>query len=190
MSKRLRVTGPGIYGAPTKDNPSGELPVGFEFDISSDIPRGWVGRVAVVGDEPAEGSVLIGNEDDDERVSAAREEVRAEAQKFIDGLREQHAADLKDASDAFKAVTERAEAAEAKVVELEKHVAELEAEAAARGPDPDLIRAAVEGLDPKNDAHWTKAGLPEVAAVKDALGADVNRAQIDAAAPDAKRWTE
>ncbi len=173
MSKRVRITGGGIYGTPTKDNPSGEMPVGFEFDISGDLPAGWKGRAEIVGAEPEKGSVLIGNADDEERITAAREEVRAEAQKFIDGLREQHAVDL-------KAVTDRAEAAE-------KRVAELEAEAATRGPDADLIRAAIEGLDPKNDAHWTKAGLPEVAAVKEALGADVSRAHIDAAAPDAKR---
>ena len=177
---RIRITAAGIFGAPTAKNPTGEIPVGSEFDIEGDMPAGWKGRAVVVGAEPEEGSVLIGNEDDDERVTAAREEVRAEAQKFIDGLREQHAADMKDATEALKAAMERAEAAE-------KRVTELEAEAAARGPDPDLIRAAIEGLDPKNDAHWTKAGLPEVAAVKEALGADVNRAQIEAAAPDAKR---
>ena len=57
-------------------------------------------------------------------------------------------------------------------------------------PDAELIKAAIEGLDPKNDKHWTKAGLPEVDAVKAALGADVTRAQIDAAAPEAKRPTE
>lgn len=170
---RIRVTAAGIFGAPTAKNPTGEIPVGSEFDIEGEMPSGWKGRAVVVGAEPEEGSVLIGNADDDERISAAREEVRAEAQKFIEGLREQHLVDL-------KALTERAESAE-------KRVAELEAEAAARGPDPDLIRAAIDGLDPKNDEHWTKAGLPEVAAVKEALGADVNRAQIEAAVPDAKR---
>ncbi len=170
---RIRITAAGIFGAPTEKNPTGEIPVGSEFDIEGEMPAGWKGRAVVVGTEPEEGSVLIGNADDDERIAAAREEVRAEAQKFIDGLREQHLVDL-------KALSDRAEAAE-------KRVAELEAEAAARGPDPDLIRAAIDGLDPKNDEHWTKAGLPEVAAVKEALGADVNRAQIEAAAPDAKR---
>ena len=54
-------------------------------------------------------------------------------------------------------------------------------------PDADLIRAAVEGLDGKDDAHWTAAGLPDVSAVSDAMGAKVTRAQIEAAAPDAKR---
>lgn len=54
-------------------------------------------------------------------------------------------------------------------------------------PDADLIRAAVEGLDAKDDAHWTAAGLPDVGAVSEAMGAKVTRAQIEAAAPDAKR---
>lgn len=54
-------------------------------------------------------------------------------------------------------------------------------------PDPELIKAAVDGLDPANDDHWTSAGLPAVDAVKEALGADVTRAQIEAAAPEAKR---
>lgn len=71
--------------------------------------------------------------------------------------------------------------------DLKTEVAELRKEAAASGPDPELIKAAVDGLNPKNDDHWTQAGLPEVAAVKAALGADVTRAQIEAAAPDAKR---
>lgn len=173
MSKRIRITGPGIYGAPTKDNPSGELAIGTEFDIKGDMPVGWKGRAVIVGAEPEEGSVAILNGDDDERITAAREEIRAEAQKFIDGLREEHA-------EAIKTLTERAEKAEARVAELEQ-------EAAARGPDPELIRAAIDGLDPKNDAHWTKAGLPEVAAVKEALGAEVTRAHIEAGAPEAKR---
>ncbi len=180
MTKRVRITGGGIYGTPTKDNPSGEMPIGFEFDISGDLPAGWKGRAEIVGAEPEKGSVLIGNADDDERITAAREEVRTEAQKFIDGLRDEHAA-------AIKTLVELKDAADARVAELQARVAELEAEAATRGPDADLIRAAIEGLDPKNDAHWTKAGLPEVAAVKEALGADVSRAHIDAAAPDAKR---
>ena len=78
------------------------------------------------------------------------------------------------------------------VADLTKERDALAAENAAlkkagAAPDADLIKAAVEGLDPKNDKHWTQAGLPEVAAVKEALGADVTRAQIEAAAPDAKR---
>ena len=76
---------------------------------------------------------------------------------------------------------------------LRERVAVLEAENATlrdgkpTAPDIDLIRAAVEGLDPANDDHWTSAGLPDVSAVKAQLGADVTRAQITEAAPDAKR---
>ena len=56
--------------------------------------------------------------------------------------------------------------------------------AAADGPSPEavlrslsvaearawLIRAAMRGLDPRNEDHFTAAGLPEVAALKDATG--------------------
>jgi hypothetical protein len=46
-----------------------------------------------------------------------------------------------------------------------------------------LLKAAIDGLDPTNDDHWTRAGLPSVEAVETALGASVNRAQIEATAP-------
>lgn len=62
--------------------------------------------------------------------------------------------------------------------------------AAAPAEDDDraeLIRTAIEGLDAKDDAHWTDAGLPAVDAVSEALGETVTRAEIKAAAPDAKR---
>lgn len=71
---------------------------------------------------------------------------------------------------------------------LTARVSELEARLSGKEePDADLIKAAIEGLDAKNDEHWTAAGLPEVKAVKAALGSDVTRAQIEAAAPEAKR---
>ncbi len=124
MSKRIRITGPGIYGAPTKDNPTGELAIGTEFDIKGDMPVGWKGRAVVVGVEPEEGSVAILNGDDDERVTAAREEVRAEAQKFIDKLRGEHAEDL-------KALTERAEKAEGDLATANEQLAALTAKLAA-----------------------------------------------------------
>lgn len=81
------------------------------------------------------------------------------------------------------------------VAEQAKEIEALKAEnadlkKAPEEPDADLIKAAVEGLDPKNDEHWTKAGLPEVKAVEAALGAQVTRAQIEAAVPEAKRPTE
>lgn len=57
-------------------------------------------------------------------------------------------------------------------------------------PTTEDITAAVGMLDKGNDAHWTDAGLPAVDAVRELLGADVTRKQIEAAAPDAKRPTE
>lgn len=88
---------------------------------------------------------------------------------------------------------DRVSALEARVAELEGENADLRAQLAAAGSsdggkdDADLIRAAVEGLDGGNDDHWTAAGLPDVAAVSEAMGVKVSRAQIEAAAPDAKR---
>lgn len=61
MKKRIRITAGGIYGAPTEANPSGEYPVGHEFETEADLPAGWVGRAEVLGDDPAEGSVAIVN---------------------------------------------------------------------------------------------------------------------------------
>jgi hypothetical protein len=52
---------------------------------------------------------------------------------------------------------------------------------------PHRIREAVSVLDHKTDAHWTKAGLPATEAVSSLVGSDVSRADIDAAASDAKR---
>ncbi|MEC9067817.1 MAG: hypothetical protein VX569_11120 [Pseudomonadota bacterium] len=71
-------------------------------------------------------------------------------------------------------------------------VEEVDAEARARDrgydtPAKDDIASAIALLDPTNDDHWTVAGLPEVAAVKDALGVSVTRKQIEEAAPEARR---
>lgn len=116
-------------------------------------------------------------------IAVARREFAEQSDVRFRELQDAHAEQL-------KAETERADAAEKQVGELQARITELEKEAADRGLDPELVKAAVEGLDPKNDEHWTQAGLPEVAAVKAALGADVTRAQIAAAAPEAKRPTE
>jgi hypothetical protein len=47
----------------------------------------------------------------------------------------------------------------------------------------EMLRNAVLGLDPSNDAHWTSAGRPAIAAVEAALGKPITRAQIEAALP-------
>jgi hypothetical protein len=58
------------------------------------------------------------------------------------------------------------------------------------GEDPQLtrIKEAVGSLDPKNDEHWTRAGLPSITAVEEKLGSgDVNREMIARAAPGFNR---
>lgn len=63
MAIRIRITGPGIHGAPTSDNPTGEYPVGHEFDTDAEFPIGWTGRAEVVQAEPKRGSKPVTNED-------------------------------------------------------------------------------------------------------------------------------
>lgn len=54
-------------------------------------------------------------------------------------------------------------------------------------PIEDRILDVLDGLDPADDAHWTKDGLPNVNVVTEALGEAVTRKQIDEVAPDFKR---
>ena len=61
MAIRIRITGAGIHGAPTADNPTGEYPIGHEFDTDADFPIGWTGRAEVVGKGAKAGSTLITN---------------------------------------------------------------------------------------------------------------------------------
>jgi hypothetical protein len=51
------------------------------------------------------------------------------------------------------------------------------------------IVAAITALDPKDDGHWTKGGLPDVNVLAKAIGKRLTRAAVDDAAPDAKRPT-
>jgi len=189
MTKRIRITGSGIYGQPTEENPSGEYPIGFEFDTEADFPAGWAGRAVVVGDGPVEGSELIINEGDETDVGKARNEVIAKAQEHIDGLKAEHAK-------ALKSVNDRADKAEKDLAAALATVDGLKAELAKLGnggdeaAKADEIQAAVGLLDAKNEAHWTKAGLPAVEAVAELTGKAVTREAIESAAPDAKRPTE
>ncbi|WP_416066097.1 hypothetical protein ACK9YZ_07020 [Rhizobium sp. ZK1] len=41
------ATSSGLYGAPSKENPSGEIPIGMEIDVEKE-PTDWVGRYEVV----------------------------------------------------------------------------------------------------------------------------------------------
>lgn len=45
------------------------------------------------------------------------------------------------------------------------------------------IKDAVDALDKGVDAHWTKGGLPSVETVKETVGFDVTRKDIEAVAP-------
>jgi hypothetical protein len=77
----------------------------------------------------------------------------------------------------------------AQVEDLTAQVADLQGQLDAANTEllPHRIRAAITGLDPKNDAHWTRAGEPAVEAVAGVVGSPLTRAQIAEVAPDAKR---
>lgn len=52
---RIKITKGGIYGAPTAENPTGELAIGTELKVEK-APPGWAGRyVDLDANEPAEG---------------------------------------------------------------------------------------------------------------------------------------
>lgn len=57
----------------------------------------------------------------------------------------------------------------------------------ANEPTPDAeamtVAEAVAQLDPNDDSHWTKPGLPNIRSVEAILGADTNRDEINQAAP-------
>ena len=48
MSIKIRITAAGIHGKPTEENPTGEYPVGYEFETDAEMPAGWAGRAEVV----------------------------------------------------------------------------------------------------------------------------------------------
>jgi hypothetical protein len=62
MSIKIRITAAGIHGKPTEENPTGEYPVGYEFETDAEMPAGWVGRAEVVQPEPKAGSKPITND--------------------------------------------------------------------------------------------------------------------------------
>lgn len=61
MTIKIRITGPGIHGKPTDDNPTGEYPIGHEFETDAAFPAGWAGRAEVVQGEPKAGSKPVTN---------------------------------------------------------------------------------------------------------------------------------
>jgi hypothetical protein len=51
----------------------------------------------------------------------------------------------------------------------------------------EAIREGLSKLDPANDAHWTENGAPAMKAVEEAVGAQVTRKEVTAAAPEFTR---
>lgn len=185
---RIRVTGAGIHGAPTKDNPTGEIAIGTEFDTDADLPVGWVGRAVIVGEEPAEGSVFVtGNGEGGDLIEAARKEVIEKAEREFTRLREQHASET-------RSVVARAEKAEGdlqrangQIEALNLKIAAIEKSGQGGEASADEIKTAVAMLDANTSAHWTTTGLPAVEAVAEIVGKSVTRKAIEEAAPGVKR---
>lgn len=183
---RIRITGAGIHGAPTLANPTGEFPIGHEFETDADLPAGWVGRAEIVGEKPKAGSVFLTGADDDSEVGKARREVADAAQKQFDKLQAEHVS-------ATQAIIARAERAEADLQAANKQIEALNLKIAGLEKPPvetataDEIKSAVALLDKGTDAHWTTTGLPAVDAVAELTGKTVTRKAIDEAAPGTKR---
>lgn len=74
MTNRIRITGRGIFGLINEDNPSGEYPIGHEFDTEGELPAGWVGRAEIVGEGPKEGAVALTNKNKAELLEIAAAE--------------------------------------------------------------------------------------------------------------------
>lgn len=180
QAKTIRITGAGIFGAPTPDNPTGEYPIGHEFETTASLPAGWVGRAVIVGEESEDAEFVTGTgAEGGDLIAAARQEVVDEANKRIAAMLAQHATELAAAND-------RADKAEALAAELQTKIDALPT-ASGEAATADEIKTAVEMLDKANDAHWTAAGLPAVDAVAELVGKSVTRANITETAPDAKR---
>lgn len=189
-TRKIRITGAGIYGQPTDENPSGEYPVGYEFETDATMPAGWAGRAIVVGEQPAENSSFVVNEGDESVEGKVRNEVIRQANEQIERLKADHIA-------ATALLQDRAERAESDLQQAREQIAALTEKMNAReqghfspadgSATADEIKSAVDMLDAADEAHWTAAGLPAVDAVSELTGKTVTRAQIAEVAPDAKR---
>lgn len=74
----------------------------------------------------------------------------------------------------------------AAVESTEAPAAEAEGEAETES-DADKIRAAINGLDPGDDAHWTKSGAPNCNVLTERCGFTVTRATLEQVAAGASR---
>lgn len=55
------------------------------------------------------------------------------------------------------------------------------------GGDLQTLEEALNSLDPEDEAHWTKGGLPNLKVLSELTGTTVTRADIDAIIPDFNR---
>lgn len=51
------------------------------------------------------------------------------------------------------------------------------------------LEDAIESLNPDDDAHWTKAGLPDLNVLKELTGEEIKRKDVDQVAPNYTRET-
>lgn len=156
MSKRVRITGPGIFGGITPENPTGEIAVGAEFEIKGDVPAGWKGRAVIVGEEPAEGSVFVGNDDDDSEVAKARREVIEKAEAEFERREKAHA-------DEMRGLVARAEKAEADLQHAKEQIEALTAKLKAFDQDGDGSTGGRAPQDPPSLSGKNKAELIDIA---------------------------
>lgn len=56
-------------------------------------------------------------------------------------------------------------------------------------PETLTLEAAIKTLDPDDDAHWTKSGLPDLNVLKELTGDAVKRQDVEDVAPDFTRDT-
>ncbi|WP_420139812.1 hypothetical protein [Sphingomonas sp.] len=111
---------------------------------------------------------------DKDKIDKLHPDIRAGGPKEAEGGAELNAAN-EELTGQVKALTEQ-------VADLQSKL-----DTANEELKPHRIRDAVAGLDHKNDAHWTKAGEPNVDAVAAVVGSPLTRAAITEVAPDAKR---
>lgn len=187
--RRIRITGPGIYGQATDENPTGEYPIGYEFSTDAELPAGWKGRAEVVGEEPAEGSTFVVDQSDESEAGRIRNDLAKQAQGEIDRITAQHKQDTALLRDRAERAEADLQSAKEQIEDLTERLKAFEiGEAGESGAaTADEIKAAVDMLDTSVDDHWTAAGLPAVDAVAELVGKPVTRAAIADAAPDAKR---
>lgn len=98
------------------------------------------------------------------------------------------AAALKAGTYAEPAGSSRASRAETSPPPADPPAATLTADAIAKLKSKANVSAALAGLDPTNDEHWTAAGLPAMGEIEARIGTkEITRAEVSEMFPDFKR---